>query len=75
MIIEIVILGYNTFIQNLAFRLENSRTKEVLQMKRITMEEAKENFELVLYEYAYLDGSSITDGVNGQAFILKKSNA
>ncbi|KAI1704408.1 hypothetical protein DdX_14275 [Ditylenchus destructor] len=74
MIIEIVILGYNTFIQNLAFRLENSRTKEVLQLKRITTEEAMEKFGVVLYEYSSIFSTPITDGVNGRALILERTD-
>ncbi|KAI1714053.1 hypothetical protein Ddc_11616 [Ditylenchus destructor] len=73
MVIETVVLAQAPLPENLEFRLENSRTKEVLHLKRITKQEAKEKFSVVLYEYSSIFSLPITDGVNGQALILERS--
>ncbi|KAI1714055.1 hypothetical protein Ddc_11618 [Ditylenchus destructor] len=62
--------------ENFEFRLENNRTKEVLQLKRITKQEAKEQFDVALYEYTNIYNNfptgSFIDGTSGQAVILER---
>ncbi|KAI1706601.1 hypothetical protein Ddc_15232 [Ditylenchus destructor] len=79
-IIEILLSGSSSLVQydSLAssereffqFRLENNRTKEVLQLKQITKQEAKEKFNVVLYQDE--EDDSFTEGTDGKALILER---
>ncbi|KAI1704409.1 hypothetical protein DdX_14276 [Ditylenchus destructor] len=66
-IIEVIFIYHNSLTENLDFRLENSGTKEVLQLNHITKQEAKQKLDVVLYEYTNDCSPSIVDGVDGQA--------
>ncbi|KAI1711277.1 hypothetical protein Ddc_12974 [Ditylenchus destructor] len=60
--------GTNILPENLDFHLENSQTKEVLQLRDITKQEAKEKFDVVLFKYA----SNFESCVAGRALILER---
>lgn len=74
-IIEVIFIYHNSLTENLDFRLENSGTKEVLQLNHITKQEAKQKLDVVLYEYTNDCSPSIVDGVDGQALILERITA
>ncbi|KAI1706759.1 hypothetical protein Ddc_15132 [Ditylenchus destructor] len=60
--------------ESFQYRLENNRTKEVLQLNQITKQEAKEKFDVALYQNAVekFQNNSFTEGTDGKALILER---